>query len=111
VPDEPIPGEGLPGTQENPLPDEVALAGGGDESPEGPDSAGQAGDDEGLPEEPEASSESVDELVDSGQYFEAEVVDGVENAPLADEGERIFHERPVTEGENVPEEEEPGEQR
>ena len=28
--------------------------------------------------------------------FEAEVVDGVENAPLADEGERIIHERPAT---------------
>jgi N utilization substance protein A len=77
----------------------------------GPDSAGQSGDDEGLSDEPVASSESVEELADEGQAFEAEVIDGVENAPLADEGERIFHERPVSEGENVPDEEKPGETR
>ncbi len=53
----------------------------------------------------------MEELVDEGQYFEAEVVDGVENAPRADEAEVTFHERPVTEGENVPDEEEPGEKR
>ena len=64
-----------------------------------------------CPDEPEASSESVEELADEGQAFEAEVVDGVENAPLADEGERIIHERPETPNENVPDEEEPGEQR
>ena len=40
-----------------------------------------------------------------------EVVDGVENAPLADEGERIIRERPETPNENVPDEEEPGERR
>jgi N utilization substance protein A len=72
---------------------------------------GQAGDEEGLPDDPEASSESVEELADEGQAFEAEVVDGVENAPLADEGERIFHERPETPNENIPDEEEPGERR
>ncbi|HLV94678.1 MAG TPA: hypothetical protein VKS44_05775 [Candidatus Acidoferrales bacterium] len=32
-------------------------------------------------------SESVSELVEEGQAFEAGVVDGVENAPDADEGE------------------------
>jgi N utilization substance protein A len=111
VPDEPIPGEGLPGSDENPLPEEVALEEGGDESAEGPDSGGQSGDVEGLSDEPEASSDSVEDLVESGQYFEAEVVDGIENAPLADEGERIIRERPLTEGENVPDEEDPGEQR
>jgi N utilization substance protein A len=72
---------------------------------------GQSGDEEGLPDEPEASSESVEELADEGQAFEAEVIDGVENAPLADEGERIFHERVETPNENVPDEEEPGEKR
>ncbi|MGA2371184.1 MAG: transcription termination factor NusA [Candidatus Korobacteraceae bacterium] len=72
---------------------------------------GQSGDDEGLPDVPEAASESVEELADEGQAFEAEVVDGVENAPLADEGERIIHERPETPNENVPDEEEPGEKR
>jgi len=83
--------------------------GAGDEL--GPDSAGQSGDTEGLTDEPEADSESVEELVEEGQYFEAEVVNGIENAPLADEGERIIHERPATENENVPDEEEPGEKR
>ncbi|MGO8773561.1 MAG: transcription termination factor NusA [Terracidiphilus sp.] len=77
----------------------------------GPDSAGQSGDTEGLTEEPEADSESVEELAESGQYYEAEVVDGIENAPLADERERIIRERPETENENVPDEEEPGEKR
>ena len=70
-----------------------------------------AGDLTELPDEPEASNESVEELVDEGQYFEAEVVDGVENAPNADEAEVITHERPEVKGESVPEEEEPGERR
>ena len=72
---------------------------------------GQSGDEQGLPDVPGADSESVEELADEGQAFEAEVVDGVENAPLADEGERIIHERPETPSENVPDEEEPGEKR
>ena len=71
----------------------------------------ESGDLEGLPTEPEASSESVEELVDEGQYFEAEVVDGVENAPPADVAEVHTHERPEVEGESVPDEELPGEQR
>jgi transcription termination/antitermination protein NusA len=64
-----------------------------------------------LSDQAEASSESVEELVDEGQYFEAEVVDGVESAPPADVAEVTTHERPVVEGENVPDEELPGEQR
>jgi N utilization substance protein A len=75
------------------------------------DEGGQSGDEEGLPDDPEASSESVEELADEGQAFEAEVVDGVENAPLADEGERIIRERLETPNENRPDEEEPGEKR
>jgi transcription termination/antitermination protein NusA len=75
------------------------------------DEGGQSGDEEGLSDEPEASSESVEELADEGQAFEAGIVDGVENAPLADEGERIIRERPETPNENVPDEEEPGEKR
>jgi N utilization substance protein A len=70
-----------------------------------------SGDLEGLSTEAEASSESVEELVDEGQYFEAEVVDGVENAPPADVAEVHTHERPEVEGESVPDEELPGEQR
>ncbi len=84
---------------------------GADDDEEGPDSAGQSGDIEGLPDEADADSESVEELVEEGQYYEAEVVDGVENAPLADEAELTIHERPETENENVPEEEKPGEER
>jgi len=77
----------------------------------GPDSGGQSGDDEGLDDEPEAGDESVKELVDEGQYFEAEVVEGVEDAPDADVAEVTTHERPESENENVPEEEKPGESR
>ena len=46
----------------------------------GPISAGQSGDDQGLPDTAEADSESVKELVEEGQPFEASVVDGVEGA-------------------------------
>ena len=84
---------------------------GGDESAEGPDSGGQSGDVEGSSEEAEANDKSVEELLEEGQYYEAEVVDGVEKAPLADEAEVHTHERPVVEGESVPDEELPGEQR
>jgi N utilization substance protein A len=86
-------------------------AGGGEESATGPESAGQSGDSMGLTDEAEASDDSVEDLVESGQYFEAEVVDGVENAPLADEKERIIRERPAGPNENVSDEEEPGEER
>ena len=113
VPDEPTPGEGLPGSDETPLPEEAMLEGGGDESPEGPDSGGMSGDVEGLDDEAEASDESVEELVEDGQYYEAEVVDGVENAPDADEGEVHVHERPETpmDREDISDEELPGPRR
>ena len=109
--EEAAPAEGLPGSDEVPLPEEAAAEGGGDESAEGPDSAGQSGDVEGLSDEEEASSDSVKDLVESGQYYEAEVVDGIENAPDADVAEVTTHERPETENENVPEEEMPGEKK
>ena len=75
------------------------------------DAAGQSGDEETLADVPEASDESVEELADEGQAFEAEVVDGVENAPLADEPERVIRERVETPNENVSDEEEPGEKK
>jgi hypothetical protein len=53
----------------------------------GPGSAGQSGDTQGLSNTAEADSESVEELLEEGQYFEAEVVSGVENAPDADVSE------------------------
>jgi len=53
----------------------------------GLESGGQSGDIQGLSSVEDVDSESVSELVEEGQAFEAEVVDGVENAPDADEGE------------------------
>jgi hypothetical protein len=46
----------------------------------GPDSGGQSGDNQGLPAAAEADSESVEELIEEGQFFEAGVVSGVEDA-------------------------------
>lgn len=50
----------------------------------GPDSGGQSGDTQGLPDVAEAGSESVEELVEEGQFFEADAVSGVEDASGAD---------------------------
>ena len=52
----------------------------------GPDSAGQSGDTQGLFRDDDSDSESVRELLEEGQSFEASVLSGIENAPLADEG-------------------------
>ena len=90
---------------------EVAEANGERPADEVPSADEDSGDLEGLSEDEEASSESVEELVDEGQYYEAEVVDGVENVPPADEAEVHTHQRPEVEGESVPDEEMPGEQR
>ncbi|MGH9452903.1 MAG: hypothetical protein ACRD2O_02920 [Terriglobia bacterium] len=53
----------------------------------GPGAAGQSGDIQGLREVAEVDSESVEELMEEGQAFEAEVISGVENAPNADQSE------------------------
>lgn len=53
----------------------------------GPGSAGQSGDTQGLSSVAGADSESVLELIEEGQFFEAEAVAGVENAPDADVAE------------------------
>jgi hypothetical protein len=53
----------------------------------GPGSAGQSGDTQGLSDDAEAGSESVLELIEEGQSFEAEVISGVENAPDPDVAE------------------------
>lgn len=55
-------------------------------------SGGQAGDLQGLSNAAGADSESVDELLEEGNAFEAEVVEGVQNVPDADEGEIRTHE-------------------
>ena len=52
----------------------------------GPEAGGQSGDTEGLSRAELADSESVEELLEEGQAFEAGVVRGVENAPDADRG-------------------------
>lgn len=53
----------------------------------GPNSAGQSGDTQGLSDLAGADSESVEELLEEGQSFEAEAVAGVENAPDPDVAE------------------------
>jgi hypothetical protein len=64
-------------------------------------SGGQAGDTQGLSASPDVDSESVEELLEEGQSFEAEVLNGVERAPDADQGEVRTHEVPE---DDVPEE-------
>ena len=61
----------------------------------------QAGDLQGLSTSAAADSESVDELVEEGNAFEADVVSGVEQADNADKKEVRTHE--------VPEDDVPGE--
>ncbi|HET9794737.1 MAG TPA: hypothetical protein VFS34_09765 [Thermoanaerobaculia bacterium] len=60
----------------------------------GLESGGQSGDTEGLSRAEEAASESVEELVEEGQAFEAGVVSGVENAADADVSEVVTREVP-----------------
>jgi hypothetical protein len=67
----------------------------------GANSAGQSGDTQGLPEVPVGDSESVEELLEEGQTFEAEVLEGVENARDADKSEVKTREVPE---DDVPEE-------
>ena len=50
-------------------------------------SGGQSGDTQGLSRRSYDDSESVEELMEEGQYMEAEAVSGVENALDADQGE------------------------
>ena len=51
------------------------------------DSGGQSGDTQGLSSVAEAGSESVAELLEEGQTFEAEAVAGVQDAPDPDVAE------------------------
>ena len=64
-------------------------------------SGGQSGDLQGLSGVESADSESVDELLEEGNAFEADVVTGVEAADNADEREVRTH--------KVPEDDVPGE--
>jgi hypothetical protein len=67
----------------------------------GPNSAGQSGDMQGLSNAEGSNSESVMELLEEGQYFEAAAVSGIENAPDADVSE--------VKTRQVPEDDVPGE--
>ena len=60
----------------------------------GADSGGQSGSLQGLSGVEGADSESVGELLEEGNSFEAEIVKGVEDAPDADESEVHTHQRP-----------------
>jgi hypothetical protein len=60
----------------------------------GPDTGGQSGDTQGLSGLAAADSESVKELAEEGQYFEAAVVSGIENVPDADVAEVTTREIP-----------------
>ena len=58
----------------------------------GSDSGGQSGDAQGLSDIEEANEESVEELADTDQAFEADVVQGVEDAGDHPEKEVRSHE-------------------
>ena len=66
-------------------PDEL----GNDPGQVGSDSAGQSGDTQGLSQIADAAAESVEELADTDQAYEAEAIGGVEDA--ADHPERPVH--------------------
>lgn len=57
-----------------------------------PESAGQSGDDTGLSTNETSGSESVAELVEEGQFFEAEALAGLER-PYPDEAPVRTHEK------------------
>ena len=68
---------------------------------EGSRAGGQSGDQQGLSDVQGADSESVDELLEEGNAFEADVVAGVERADDHEEREVRTHEVPE---DDVPEE-------
>jgi hypothetical protein len=67
----------------------------------GSSSGGQSGDIQGISGRSGVDSESVTELLEEGQTFEAEAVSGVENAADPDVSEVITHQFPE---DDVPEE-------
>ncbi len=60
----------------------------------GSNSAGQSGDIQQIPNAPEADSESVEELVEEGNAFEADAVQGVEDANRPDVSEVTMRQVP-----------------
>ena len=64
---------------------------GSDSGQAGSDSAGQSGDPQGLSQIADVDEESVGELAETDQSYEAEAVEGLEDA--ADHPERAVHTR------------------
>jgi hypothetical protein len=52
----------------------------------------QSGDLQGISDDEDSDSESVAELLEEGQSFEASVLSGIENARTADNGEVVTEE-------------------
>ncbi len=67
----------------------------------GPDSAGQSGDNQQISNLSDADSESVEELLEEGNAFDADAIEGVEDAPDADVSEVTTRQVPE---DDVPEE-------
>jgi N utilization substance protein A len=67
----------------------------------GSNSAGQSGDNQGISDVADADSESVEELVEEGNSFEAAAVEGVEHAKDPDVSEVTTRQVPE---DDVPEE-------
>jgi hypothetical protein len=61
-----------------------------------------SGDVQNLSQEELADSESVEELVQEGQDLEGELVQGIENAPAADQGDVRTHGSPEPDDEPPP---------
>lgn len=70
----------------------------GGEDELGPGAGGQSGDIQGLSDIADADSESVEELAEEGQGFEADLISGVEDAPDADVSEVHTHEPRADQG-------------
>jgi hypothetical protein len=71
------------------------------ENETGSNAAGQSGDIQGISDVADADSESVEELVEEGNSFEAAAVEGVENAKDPDVSEVTTRQVPE---DDVPEE-------
>ena len=69
----------------------------------GAESGGQSGDLQGLSRREDVDSESVDELLEEGQSWEASAISGVEDAEDEDGNPREVHTHEVLE-DDVPEE-------
>jgi hypothetical protein len=77
---------------------------GNDPGQVGSDSAGQSGDAQGLSPIEEANEESVEELSDTDQAYEADVVQGVEDAGDHPEREvRSHQDRDYRQDDDIPE--------